>query len=275
LDLKTTAKLNNGVEIPQVGFGTYLSVGDDAINSVKEAIEAGYRHLDTAAAYGNEEQVAEGIRRGGVPRGELFITTKLWNEDMRQSNQKKAFDESLKRLGLDYIDLYLIHWPVPGKFAESWKALVEIYRSGKARAVGVSNFNVRHLDELKKVSDLVPAVNQIELHPYLAQPALTASCAERGIAVEAWSPLGASKNNLLSDPVLAEIGKKYGKSPAQVILRADLQRGYIVIPKSARKPRITENSQLFDFELSAEDMSRIDGLNKNERVGPDPETFNF
>ena len=276
MNILSTKKLNNGIEIPYLGLGVFRSEdGEETYNAVRWALDAGYRHIDTAKIYGNEASVGRAIADSGVAREEIFLTTKLWNEDMRQGRQLQAFQESLDLLLTDYVDLYLIHWPVKGKYVESWKAMEEIYASGRAKAVGVSNFHQHHLEDIAAVSDLVPAVNQIECHPRLSQEPLRAYCESKGIAFEAWSPLGGSINPLVKEDAFIAIGKKYGKSAAQVILRWDLQRDIITIPKSVHQNYIQQNAQIFDFELSAEDMAAIDAMNRNERVGGDPDNFNF
>jgi len=276
MDINTCKRLNNGVELPMLGLGVFRSVeGMQTENAVVWALEAGYRHIDTAAAYGNEESVGKGIKKSGIPRKDIFLTTKLWNEDMRQGRVRKAFEESLKRLDMDYIDLYLIHWPVSGKFIESYKIMEELYAQGRIRALGISNFNAHHIDELMQKADITPAVNQIECHPYLNQTPLRALCGKKGIAVEAWSPLSGHRGNILDDPLINKLAEKYGKTPAQIILRYDLQNDIIVIPKSVHRDRIISNSQLYDFQLDAADCAAINGLNKNTRFGPDPENFNF
>jgi diketogulonate reductase-like aldo/keto reductase len=276
MDITSTKILNNGVKIPVLGLGVFRVENDRVCtDAVRWALEAGYRHIDTAAIYGNEEATGKGIKESGVPREEIFLTTKLWNEDMRMNRQEAAFEESLKRLETDYVDLYLIHWPVPGKFAESWKVLEKLFRDGRIRAAGVSNFHAHHLEEIAKISDLVPAVNQIECHPLLSQKALVDYCGKKDIAVTAWSPLGGVKLNLAENETLKKISAKFGKTPVQVVLRWDLQRGIITIPKSVRKERIIENRNIFDFELSADDMRIIDSMNKDQRAGSDPDNFNF
>lgn len=275
MDIKTAKKLNNGVEIPLLGLGVFRSEeGPDTVNAVKWAIQAGYTHIDTAMIYENEKSVGEGIRASGVEREKLFVTTKLWNDDMRKGRQLKAIDESLKRLGLSYVDLYLIHWPVEN-YLESWGAMEEIYKSGKARAVGVSNFKEHHLDKLLAKYKVVPAVNQVELHPYLTQEPLRKYCAEKAIAIQAWSPIGGQGGNLLSDPVIGKIAAAHKKTPAQVVIRWDLQLGIITIPKSIHKDRIEQNRDVYDFELSQAEVAAISKLNKDRRNGPDPDTFDF
>jgi diketogulonate reductase-like aldo/keto reductase len=275
MDSKLTKKLNNGVEIPYLGLGVFRSAeGAETVNAVRWAIEAGYVHIDTAKIYDNEKSVGQGVRDSGVAREKLFITTKLWNGDMRANKQMEAFEGSLESLGMEYVDLYLIHWPVEN-YLESWKMMEKIYASGKAKAVGVSNFQPHHLDKLLAQSDLTPAVNQIELHPYLTQEQLRKYCAEKGIAVQAWSPIGGQGNDVMANPAIKDIAARHGKSPAQVIIRWDLQLGIITIPKSIRKERIIENSQVFDFSLSQEEFDAISKLNINRRNGPDPDNFNF
>ncbi|MHC5227498.1 aldo/keto reductase [Enterococcus sp. LJL99] len=272
--LKSNKELSNGTQIPRLGLGVWkVEDGDEVVSSVKWALEAGYRLIDTAAVYKNEAGVGEGIRQSGIPREEIYITTKLWNSDQGYESTLKAFDESLRKLGLDYVDLYLIHWPVGGKFEESWKAMEEIYESGRAKAIGVSNFHEHHINDLLKEAKVVPMVDQIELHPSLTQEPLRDFLKEKNIAVEAWSPLGQGK--LLEHPVLVELGEKYGKTSAQVIIRWHLQNDTIVIPKSTHKERIDENFDVFDFELSEEDMTKINELNKNERFGSNPDKFDF
>ena len=274
MNLSSRIKLNNGVEIPYFGLGTFqLKEGEEAYNAVKWAIEAGYKHIDTAMIYENEVSVGKAIKDSGIARDEIFVTTKLWNEDMRQDNQLNAIDDSLKRLGLDYVDLYLIHWPVPGKYVESWKKMEEIYKSGKVKAVGVSNFNIRHIKDIMAVSDLVPAINQSECSPELTQVELVDYCKKLGIVFEPWSPLG--KGELLTLPEITAMGQKYGKTPAQIALRWALQMEFVSIPKSSQKSRIIENANIFDFELNEVDMKGLSALNKDKRVGPDPEDFDF
>ena len=278
MDISTTKKLNNGVEIPYLGFGTLRSKdNEETVNAVRWAIEAGYRHIDTAAGYGNEQSVGQGIRASGIDRKKMFVTTKLKpDEDMLQGAQMKAFEKSLNLLRLDYIDLYLIHWPVAGKTLEAWKGLEEIYKTGRARAIGVCNFTERHFVELLRNAKIKPAVNQIELHPYLSQPALVTYCETVGISCEAWSPLGGDGGKLLDDPVLKGIAGKYGKSVVQVILRWNLQNGIITIPKSIHQARIIGNANIYDFELMADDMKTIKDLDQDsKRFGRDPNTLNF
>ena len=272
--LQDTIKLHNGLEMPMVGLGVWqMKDADEAKNAVKSAIAAGYRSIDTAAVYENEESVGLGVKESSVPREELFITSKVWNADQGYDSTLKAFEESLKRLDMDYLDLYLIHWPVEGKYNDTWKAMERLYSEGVVKSIGVSNFHQHHLEDLMANGKEKPVVNQVETHPRLNQAALKAFCKEQGIALEAWSPLGQGK--LLNEEILKQLGEKYNKSAAQVILRWHLQNGTIIIPKSVHEKRIKENADLFDFELSTDDMSKVDELNHDERFGPNPDTFDF
>jgi diketogulonate reductase-like aldo/keto reductase len=265
----TTIALNSGASIPQVGLGVWqAAAGATTQRAVKEALAAGYRHVDTARIYGNEADVGTAIRDSGLARDEVFVTTKLWNEDQGHDRARRAFDASLKRLGLDYVDLYLIHWPVPGRRLESWRALEEIFAEKRARAIGVSNFLVPHLEELVGSAKVVPAANQIELTPFLQRRDTCALCAKLGIAVEAYSPLTRGKR--LGHPVVREIAEHVKRSPAQVLLRWGVQHGYVVLPKSVTPERIVENARLFDFALDAAAMARLDGLEEGLVTGWDP-----
>jgi len=279
MNINTSKKLNNGVEIPYLGFGVFqVKDGDETVNAVRLALEAGYRHIDTAAAYRNEKSVGQAIHESGIARKELFVTTKLPVDAMQQGTQMKAFERSLSLLQLDYIDLYLIHWPVTGKNRESWKVMEEIYASGRARAIGVSNFVERNLDKLIQDAKIVPAVNQVELHPHFSQQPLAAHCEKLGITCEAWSPLGGTGGKILDDPVLKKIAEKYKKSTAQVVLRWELQNGIITIPKSTHQARIKANTDLYDFELSLTDMKTINDLDLNPQplgMGWNPNTIAF
>jgi 2,5-diketo-D-gluconate reductase A len=268
-----TLQLNDGSEMPQLGFGVWQVPDDEATVTVKTAITAGYRSIDTAAIYGNEAGVGRAIKAAGVPRSELFITTKLWNDRQGKDETPKAFDESLKKLGLDYVDLYLIHWPAPQRnlYVESWRALISLQKQGRVRSIGVSNFAAAHLARLIEATDVVPAVNQIELHPRLQQKALRDFHATHGIRTESWSPLGQGKR--LDDPVLAAIAKKHSRTVAQIVLRWHIENQLIVIPKSVREARIRENFSLFDFKLDATDLAQIDKLDADGRIGPDPDRF--
>lgn len=268
-----TITLNDGNTIPQLGFGVFLVEPDHAEEIVSAALDAGYRHIDTAKIYGNEEGVGRAIAKSGIPREELFITTKLWNADQGYDSALAAIDGSLERLGLDYVDLYLIHWPVPsqGKYVDSWKAMEQIKASGKARSVGVSNFQIHHLQELFDNTDLVPAVNQVELHPKFAQGELREFCAEHGIAIESWGPLGQGKYPLLDEPSVVAAAEAHGKSPAQVVIRWHLQNGLIVFPKTSSAERAKQNFDVFDFELSGAEVAAIDALDEGLRVGGDPD----
>lgn len=270
-------KLNNGVEIPVVGLGVFRAVsGKETSDAVYWAIKAGYRHIDTAAAYGNEESVADGIARSGVDRKDIFITTKLWCSDIDNGTQIKAFETSLKKLGTDYVDLYLLHWPVEKqKNIDSWKALESLYKDGKIRAIGVSNYTERHLDELLEVATVCPAVNQVELHPDFSQQPLYDFCMEKGIYLEAWSPLGGQGSNLMQNETLVKLANKYGKTPAQIIIRWNIQRNVIVIPKSVHEDRIKSNFDVFDFALSDEDMEVIKNMNEDKRYAAHPDNFNY
>ncbi|MGZ7442662.1 aldo/keto reductase [Paenibacillus sp. TH7-28] len=273
---KTT--LRNGISMPWLGLGVFkVAEGPELVNAVKFSITHGYRSIDTAAIYENEAGVGQGIREGlkeaGIPREELFVTSKVWNADLGYEKTLAAYETSLKKLGLEYLDLYLIHWPVAGKFNEAWRALETLYKAGKVKAIGVSNFQVHHLEDLMQDAEIKPMVNQVEYHPRLTQTEVQAFCREHGIQMEAWSPL--MQGQLLDHPALREIAGKYGKSVAQVIIRWDLQNGVVTIPKSTTEHRIAENAAVFDFELSPEDMERIGALNENLRVGPDPDNFDF
>lgn len=267
--------LNNNLKIPQLGFGVFQTPeGKQTEDAVKWALEAGYRHIDTAMIYGNEGSVGKAIKESGVSRKDIFLTTKLWNEDIRQGNTAQAFEDSLNRLRTDYLDLYLIHWPADG-FEKAWGEMEKIYASGRAKAIGVSNFQPRHLEAIGKISDLCPAVNQIESNPYFRNQAVIDYCKDRGITVTVWSPLGGTGGNILEDATLRELSEKYGKAPAQVVIRWHLQRDVVVIPKSLHQKRIIDNFDVFDFELSKDDMERIDHLNRNTRSGADPDNFDF
>jgi len=267
--------LNNGQQIPQLGFGVFLIEPQDTVAAVSAALEAGYRHIDTAEEYGNEKEVGEAIRQSGLDRSEVFVTSKLNNDAHQPDDARQAFDESLKALGVDYLDLFLIHWPLPtrydGDFVSTWQTLEELYRDGRARSIGVSNFQAHHLRRLHGESQIIPAVNQIEVNPYLTQDELRGFCAEHQIAVEAWSPLG--RGNVLQDPEIEAIARRAAKTPAQVVLRWHIQRGDIVFPKSVTPDRIRENIDIFDFGLSADEIGTISALNRNERTGPDPDKF--
>jgi diketogulonate reductase-like aldo/keto reductase len=269
-----TISLNDGNTMPQVGFGVWRVSNDEAKSAVAEAVEAGYRSIDTASIYGNEEGVGEAVRAVSVPREELFITTKVWNDRQGYDSTLQAFDESLARLKLDYVDLYLIHWPMAGSetYRDTWRALIKLKQDGRARSIGVSNFMVEHLQRVIDETGVTPAVNQIELHPRFQQKELSAFHRANGIATEAWSPLG--QGTILADETMTAIGRKYGKTPAQVILRWHIDNGFIVIPKSVTPSRIRENVDVFDFSLDADDMRAIEGLDRaSGRVGPDPAVF--
>lgn len=267
--------LNNGIKMPILGYGVFEISNEQTERCVLDAIEVGYRSIDTAMIYGNEAGVGEGIKGCGVKRQDLFITSKLWNGDQGYDTTLSAFDDSLARLDLDYLDLYLIHWPVPAnaKYVDTWKALEKLYADERIRAIGVSNFTIAHLNELKEKCDITPTVNQIELHPWLVQTELVDHMKQNGIYTEAWSPLG--RGELLDDKALQSIADKYEKSIAQVILRWIIQRDIITIPKTLSKDRMIANLSIFDFELSEQDMNAITNMNKNYRTGPDPDTFNL
>ncbi len=274
LHLQSTTKLSNGVEMPWFGLGVYkVEEGDQVVNSVKWAIEAGYRSIDTAALYQNEEGVGQAIKESGVPREELFITTKVWNSDQGYDATLQAFEKSLSKLGLDYVDLYLVHWPVKGKYKDTWRALEKLHEDGKVRAIGVSNFQIHHLEDLLADAKVRPVVNQVELHPLLSQVELRNYCKEQGIQIEAWAPL--AQGRLLDNPILQAIADKHGKSIAQVLLRWDIQSGIVTIPKSIKKERIVQNADIYNFELSVEEMKQIDDLNEDRRFGADPDNFDF
>lgn len=273
LTIRSTIRLNNGVEIPRLGLGVYrAAAGAEARNAVLWALEAGYRHVDTAAFYGNEADVGRAIRESGIAREDVFVTTKLWNEDHGYDAALAAFDASLERLGFDYVDLYLIHWPVPDLRLESWRALERLYGEGRARAIGVSNYMVQHLEELLAHCTVVPAVNQIELSPWSwrSRRDVVELCRAQGIALEAYSPL--TKGRRLDDPTLRSVAERVGRTPAQVLIRWALQRDLIVIPKSTNRGRIRENADVFDFELPAAEMERLEALDEGLVTGWDPTT---
>ena len=268
-------QLNNGVEIPQLGFGVFQIEPADTAAAVTTALETGYRHIDTAEMYGNEKEVGEAVARSGLDRSEVFVTSKLNNGYHAYDDALRAFDRTLEALGFDTIDLFLIHWPLPTRsdFVPTWRALEKVYGEGRARAIGVSNFQAHHLQRLADETEIIPAVNQIEAHPYLSQQELRAFDAAHGIATEAWSPI--AQGGVLKDPVITELARSYDRSPAQVVLRWHVQLGSIVFPKSVSPERMKENFELFDFELSPQDVEKISALNKDERTGPDPDEFDY
>ncbi|MBF0724174.1 aldo/keto reductase [Sanguibacter inulinus] len=266
-----TVTLNNGIEMPRLGFGVFQVPDDETRAAVSTALEAGYRSIDTAAVYGNELGTGQALAESGIARDELFVTTKLWNSEQGYDSTLAAFDASLEKLGLDHVDLYLIHWPTPAKdtYLDTWRAFEEIYASGRARAIGVSNFLPEHLERVVAAGGTVPAVNQVELHPALQQRDIQAANAAHGVVTEAWSPL-AQGGALLSEEAITTIADRLGRTPAQVVLRWHLQQGRVVIPKSVTPSRIAENIALFDFELTGDDLAAIDGLERDGRVGPHP-----
>lgn len=276
--LQDTVTLNNGVKMPGFGLGVFkVEEGPELVETVKAAIKNGYLSIDTAAIYENEEGVGEGIRQGlqetGLSREELFVTSKVWNSDLGYEETLKAYETSLQKLGLDYLDLYLIHWPVERKYKDAWRALETLYKDGKVKAIGVSNFQIHHLEDLLQDAEVKPVINQVEYHPRLTQKELRAYCEQQNIQLEAWSPL--MQGELLDNDVLSAIASKHNKSTAQVILRWDVQNGVITIPKSIKEHRIIQNADIFDFELTSDEMKQIDALNQNHRVGPDPDNFDF
>jgi len=273
-NIQDTKQLNNGTEMPWFGLGVWKSEeGEEVINAVQYALNAGYRHIDTAAIYENEEGVGKAIRKSSIPREEVFITTKIWNDDQRENNVSGALETSLKKLGTDYVDLYLIHWPVKGKYKRTWEEMEKLYQQGKTRAIGVSNFMVSHLEDLLSDSSTVPAINQVEFHPHLVQNDLLNFCRDKNIQMEAWSPI--MQGNVVNVDEIKKLSEKYGKTPAQIVIRWDLDHHVITIPKSVHKDRIEENADIFDFELSKEDIAFLDSLDKHHRYGPDPNDFDF
>lgn len=270
-----TIALNNGVTIPQLGYGTFQIPPDETKDAVLTAFEVGYRHIDTAQGYGNEKGVGDALAASGLARDEVFVTSKLNNSYLTHDDALASFERTLEALGSDHVDLFLIHWPLPtaSDFVARWRALEEIYASGRARAIGVSNFQVNHLNRLLAETTVVPAVNQIEVHPYLTNEAVRAADAAHGIATEAWSPI--AKGEVLDDPVVQRIAQATGRTPAQVVLRWHVQRGDIVFPKSVTRSRVEENFALFDFELPPEDVAALGALDRGHRTGPDPDTFDF
>jgi 2,5-diketo-D-gluconate reductase A len=269
--------LNNGQSIPQFGFGVFQVKPDETAQAVTTALQAGYRHIDTAEMYGNERQVGEALAKSGVDRSEIFVTSKLNNDSHRPDDARRAFDRTLEALGSEYVDLFLIHWPLPtrydGDYVSTWKTMEEFYHDGRARSIGVSNFQPHHLRRLHGETEITPAVNQIEVHPYLTQDEVRQFCADYQIAIEAYSPI--AQGLVLTDPTIDEIARRAGKTPAQVVLRWHVERGDIVFPKSVTPARISENIDIFDFELSGEDVEAISALNRNERTGPDPDKFDW
>ena len=268
-----TTTLNDGVKIPQLGFGVFQIPPEDTVETTLTALETGYRHIDTAAAYQNEAQVGQAFRSSGLDRDEVFVTTKCFNDDHGFENAKRAFSDSLERLELDFVDLYLIHWPVPSqdRYIETWRALIELRDEGLIRSIGVSNFQADHLRHLVEETDVTPSVNQIELHPLLQQAGLRREHADRGIVTEAWSPI--AQGAVLDNPALGEIAEAHDKTVAQVVLRWHLQLGNVVFPKSVTPERIAENFEVFDFHLSDDELAAIEALDAGERIGPDPDTF--
>jgi 2,5-diketo-D-gluconate reductase A len=271
-----TIRLNNGVEIPQLGFGVFQIPPDQTVEAVTAALEIGYRHIDTAEMYGNEKEVGEAVRRSGVDRDQVFVTSKLSNGFHARDAALRAFDRTLADLGFEYLDLFLVHWPLPTidvDYVETWKAMEEIYASGRCRAVGVSNFNPHHLRRVFAETEVRPAVNQIEVHPYLAQDDVRVFDADHEIVTEAWSPIAQGK--VLDDPAIVRVAERYGRTPAQVVLRWHVQRGDVVFPKSVTRSRMEENFALFDFELDSDAMTDVSALDRGERTGPDPDTFSY
>jgi 2,5-diketo-D-gluconate reductase A len=269
-------RLNNGVEIPQLGFGVFLVEPEDCVEAVTNALEVGYRHIDTAEMYGNEKEVGEAIRRSGLDRSEVFVTSKLNNNQHDPDDALKAFDRTLEDLGFDYLDLFLVHWPLPDidvDYVDTWKAMEQIAASGRCRSIGVSNFHESHLQRLFDATDTVPAINQIEISPYLTQDPLRAFNEQHGIAVEAWSPIARGKVN--DDPAIRQVADSVGRTPAQVTLRWHVQRGDIVFPKSIKRERMEENFAIFDFELDESAMAALSALDRGERTGPNPDDFNW
>ena len=272
--IKDCTVLNNGLEMPWLGLGVFqVNDGREVEQAVINALETGYRSIDTAAAYNNERGVGTAIRESGIPRADIFITTKVWNRDQRKKRTQAAFEESLERLQTDYLDLYLVHWPVKGFYQETWQAMQEIYQSGRAKAIGVSNFMIHHLEDILGDGQIVPAVNQVEFHPYLVQPDLLKFCQSHQIQLEAWAPI--VKGEIVNEPVAQKLAEKYNKTPAQIALRWDLQHDVVTIPKSIRPHRIAENADIFDFELSEAEIMALDALDEGRRTGPDPYNFNF
>lgn len=272
--IRVCSTLNNGIKMPWLGFGVFnINDGEEVENAVKYALETGYRSIDTAAIYQNEQGVGKAIRESGIPREEIFLTTKVWNDAQREKRVMSAFEESLERLKIEYVDLYLVHWPVKGCYQETWQMLEEIYRSGRVRAIGVSNFLIHHLEDILSNSEIVPSVNQVEFHPFLVQPDLLKFCKNNNIQVEAWSPL--MQGQIVAEPIVQRIAKKINKTPAQIILRWNLQHEVVTIPKSVHPPRVAENAQIFDFQLSQEDMDAINSIDQGKRIGPDPDDFDL
>ena len=273
-DIQGSFVLHNGVKMPYLGLGVYLSQnGKEVIQAVEWALEAGYRHIDTASIYKNEEGVGEGLRNAGISREEQFVVSKVWNADQGYDSTLRAYDQSLQRLKLEQLDLYLIHWPVKGKYKETWRALEKIYQEGRVKAIGVSNFLQHQLEDLLESAEIVPMVNQMEFHPFLVQQSLLDYCAEHQIQYEAWSPL--MQGHIFGLEEMKALSEKYNKSIAQIVLRWDLQKGVVTIPKSVKKERIQANADLFDFELSPEDVAKLDALDRGHRFGPDPDNFDF
>ena len=273
-DIQGTFTLNNGVEMPYFGLGTYQADNDqEVVDAVKFALDHGYRHIDTAAVYKNEEGVGKAIKESAVAREEIFLTTKVWNSDQGYESTMKAFEASLERLATDYVDLYLVHWPVKQKYKDTWRALEELYKQNRIRAIGVSNFLQHHLEDLLQSAEIVPMVNQMEFHPYLVQQDLLNFCTDKGIQYEAWSPFLQGK--LFELDITKDLEEKYSKSAAQIVLRWNLQKGVVTIPKSVHENRITSNSEIFDFELNDDEVAYLDSLHKGERTGPDPDNFDF
>ncbi|MGL4772197.1 MAG: aldo/keto reductase [Clostridium sp.] len=271
--MRKSVKLSNGIEMPVLGFGTFkVEDGDVTVEAVKNALKVGYRHIDCAAIYGNEDSVGKGIKESGVKREDIFITSKVWNSEQGYEKTLKAFEKTIKDLGVDYLDLYLIHWP-KALNSETWRALETLYKEGRVRAIGVSNFKEHHLKELMEDAEVTPMVNQVEFHPQLAQPELLKFCKDNNIQLEAWGPLMQGK--VFNIELFNDLAQKYNKTISQIVLRWDLQMGVVTIPKSVRLTRIEENYKIFDFEISEEDMLKIEQLNTGERVGPDPDNISF